>query len=1001
MPEKNNFGRENEKPFSFNLKGVNYVKENCIVLSQVLELLINLLQTLLSSHVDNFRDNHIVNSIVSLILVLVDYLGNTYSREVKLNEKIDTDREEKPDDGMMNEYCLIITEELQRLFEKSIGFMKELVKFHTSIKLSFESILEKIAESPENKPGILVLINFILRSVRNEFTLEIFMDSINKHQTPYLSNLYDALENSFKSQTIKLEDMSKDNSAAMYIIDIGMETNNNFMAKMSSEIILAIMLDLYIVGRDLAINTNNKMIERIISKIKNSFDKTKNSYIFMEDKEIEELVPQLDTLYKHIRYTLLFLQSEFKFLFIFHNIAQELLNVYTYLMDFIYSSVFANCELLKTDKSKEMKNKIYDLCILLLNCFHVLLDHNIGFKSKVREGFIGETPGSSVINQETNQNNIKHVNGKSTNVNGSNSSLNEELPSKALIINIVTELKKLLEPTEAIKLFFEKKLKKQESNSLLFYINSVNYSLQILTKISRTFYGQVILTHSDYPEGKKTQANPLINLHQLFNLYYTCLAQELNLLNLGASPGNPTFLPGASDIMLVDQYSPDQKKFKKNVCQRLLKTLISYTHFMMIMLYDLHHFEYLSYKKYEENKITSQNLNSIFSLRLDFNNPDNKILLSESRAEAYVRLFLKVEPFKEGMKSKKGIKEAFFGSLAEIFSVKNSLLKIKELDYLINVFNNSSCKISIQSDHSFIKLDFQREHDIKYEMLIKYQDFLNTQAINHSRYLYTSLDKTAVINQGSMLSLKANSVSNIDQNNKTGSSFYPGFTGLLNHINRIHNYSITPIHDFEKLLSWKKQRIYSSREHSFIIRTENFDVDVHSKCSYDISKSTKIKNPIEKMIVDAMPFDLYYKSNYYIKQYEYINNDPFQQFHNTLVHEGLKSYQATKISQTIFEANFQLKFINTFNDPLFVQFTELNKFAYAKQNSLNESLLGVSLTQTDKPSNNYLTINLIGKKINSKINSLIYIPKYEKMPKNSQLYNPTMTYPTNNSKHNY
>lgn len=70
------------KAFNYNDQGLQSVKHEITLMHQSFEILNTLLKNLLSSHVDHFRDVIIINNAVNLILILIDFLGNIYRKQI-------------------------------------------------------------------------------------------------------------------------------------------------------------------------------------------------------------------------------------------------------------------------------------------------------------------------------------------------------------------------------------------------------------------------------------------------------------------------------------------------------------------------------------------------------------------------------------------------------------------------------------------------------------------------------------------------------------------------------------------------------------------------------------------------------------------------------------------------------------------------------------------------------------------------------------------------------
>lgn len=939
---------KSESGFDYNYQGVSCIRYLTSILLQIFEICITFSRNLHSSHVDHFRDNIILNNTLDIIVILIDFLSNIYSKNV--TETVESEVSEERYYNI-SDFHISIVEDCQVVLYRAMGFMKEIFKFQTTIKLYFEKIIDKLVSSLENKQGVLVLLNFVLNSVRDEFCLEIFMDNITKHYNKVNHNICSLLDNNFKEQTILVEDIVRDMNVAEYIISIGIETDNNFLSSLSGSLLISILSSSFIVDPVVSNSINDSLIFRIINIIRTSFEQLRNSYAFMEDKEIEEILPSLQSFVKKLKYLTFLLKSELKFLFIIKNspITDILINSFSYFMDFILSSVFTKNQYRGTnDCYRKMKFLIFDIIILIINCFNLLFDTNVGTANiYIRDIYS--------INKEYKDKD--KVNKKLILLN---SYLSEEIPTTKQTVTFISELKKVLEPSDLIKNFFDNKIKKENSFSLNFYFTLTSLSIKTIITIGRTFYGQSILIFNDYVQGKKLPVNPNINIIPLVNLLFNFISSVYSKYEKSGSIQN------------------EKKSIKKSIIKSL-NIFSDITKFMHIMFYDLLYYEYLAYKNYDENSISSSNLKGIFS----FNKGNKvKIDLSESRAEGIMRIFYKNEPLKdkekEGFKNKQ-VKEGLFNSFADLYSNKNSILKISELDKIIYMTRNSGEYITIQSDHSLLKISNPQEIDTKYQNIIKYKDFISTQTLSNSKSLLSICDNTPTINKGSMVSQMANSLSNIELLSKKGLFNLNTYTPAISYINRVNNYSIFPIHDFEKLLNWKKHRIYYSKEYTFNIRKDHFDFDKINSIMKSNTKDIK-ENDIEKIVLQYIPNSLYSKSVYFYKNNNFVNNDYFQQFANSIIFENYLIYKYSNISKLIESSIHNSDSINSFTNVSINLYSKVNRIKYERY-LLHDDIIKEK----------------VKRKISSKLNMFIYHPKYEKIQKNPVPVNftPAMTYPTN------
>jgi len=165
------------------------------------------------------------------------------------------------------------------------------------------------------------------------------------------------------------------------------------------------------------------------------------------------------------------------------------------------------------------------------------------------------------------------------------------------------------------------------------------------------------------------------------------------------------------------------------------------------------------------------------------------------------------------------------------------------------------------------------------------------------------------------------------------------------------------IFEFEKLLNWKKYRILLGKMDYIVIRTSQFDLDNNLKF---------IKGQVTK---PELPSEIMANTNYSKKKQFYVNNESFEQFCNMFMNEDLTVYKFANISYFIY-------FSKVNNNP---QLVELFDHKY----NLEFSMISQTKHKMDKTASSVKSLfnfNL-ERKINSKMNTFIYKPKYEKQPK--------------------
>lgn len=361
----------NQKEYiDFNLETDKFdkIREYSIFLSHLLDILFLLLQNLLSSHVDNYRDDLVIENIVELILVLIntlyDFLNkNDFSYKTSM-----------------------LTEIIQILFEKALFTLKEISKFNTTIKLNFERILEKISERPNFKGGMLFILNFLFNVVNNDYTIETFLEIIKKTQTNPKVDCYYNLE-TINNQIVKIGHFADKKNFIDYLVDVAINTNNEWISLNAAKLLTSINRASSVKGRD-------RIYEKVVESVMDSFNKSLNNVNkvdinILQEKEIENFIPTLDVLYRTLRFVVQLLRTEYKFLFIFHDITLSYTQLFKKLYEYVYKVVISqeyfssNFEFfnvfLENNQTKKLKAKVFEMIELVIESLSVLMDNKKGF----------------------------------------------------------------------------------------------------------------------------------------------------------------------------------------------------------------------------------------------------------------------------------------------------------------------------------------------------------------------------------------------------------------------------------------------------------------------------------------------------------------------------------------------------------------------------------------------------------------------------------------------
>jgi len=156
------------------------------------------------------------------------------------------------------------------------------------------------------------------------------------------------------------------------------------------------------------------------------------------------------------------------------------------------------------------------------------------------------------------------------------------------------------------------------------------------------------------------------------------------------------------------------------------------------------------------------------------------------------------------------------------------------------------------------------------------------------------------------------------------------------------------INEFEKLLNWKKYRILFGKIDYLVLRTTIFDLDMSLKLT-----------PEDNIIKNNYPIEYWNNTITNKKKIYYVNNEYFDQFCNRFNNEALILNKFANLSYLITtSADFNNNLLSSCKV----------EYEYQKNNKLlNEK----SKKQTAK-------LSFSEKKVNSKLNTFIYKPKYEK-----------------------
>lgn len=185
--------------------------------------------------------------------------------------------------------------------------------------------------------------------------------------------------------------------------------------------------------------------------------------------------------------------------------------------------------------------------------------------------------------------------------------------------------------------------------------------------------------------------------------------------------------------------------------------------------------------------------------------------------------------------------------------------------------------------------------------------------------------------------------------------------------------------EFEKLLNWKKYRIFLSKLDHLNLRSNIFDLDTCLRMGLGCETNFKFKEIDNNLLVKCLA----YKS-----RFSYSNIDQFAQFINQMKNEDRIVKNFSNISFLIGKSYLNLKASNYYNEQNneFVRHTSFKyDLEFMKTSSFVDKKSKGKLSSLDKLVTRISNIQklkcLLGKKINSKLNTFIYKPKFDKLPK--------------------
>ena len=362
--------------------------------------------------------------------------------------------------------------------------------------------------------------------------------------------------------------------------------------------------------------------------------------------------------------------------------------------------------------------------------------------------------------------------------------------------------------------------------------------------------------------------------------------------------------------------------------------VISLIKLILILFYDLDFYYLKGNKKIEKFVISEQRLFKLSKMFLSSNQENNSDKLIPQLYENNSLLIKLIENEKE----------------------VPALALIQYLQGILQDYKTTIDIITLEKNE--VSLPKMRDIQEKFEFIHVYNYFKQIQGIgNECKLEINDSDKVTNVNYSDIISTlngTANSVINYTQKPNN-----------VNYLNSDYNHNL--LNEFEKLLSWKKARIYMNAYDSLKTRDINFNSD-----TYEFN----LKEPLSEYV---------FKFYQIKKNYLYNTNDPFEQYCNSIDYDIHIINQFKSLSAFIFDTictkNYlfdskekhmneilELFFIENQNDPINLEELHNLELEIKKYKNINEN----------SNSNHKLK-----KKIKSKINKFIYRQRYDKQQNNN------------------
>jgi len=583
----------------------------------------------------------------------------------------------------------------------------------------------------------------------------------------------------------------------------------------------------------------------------------------------------------------------------------------------------------------------------------------------------------------------------------------EEMPIKEQILAIVKNTKYLLdyilnvvendnsreyESMEVNSINKNLHIKNSKKNNSIYFEKALlisNKILRIYINLSRNFYGQSIILHSEFEingniSASNLKPNPSINLSYMQNN----ILNKLRFMDINSSKISINYLEIIHNYLMVillnfydlfyfeyasnyfDGNNPNSSNtilsnniFTSDFINDLskIKCVITDNHFISLIssitgievnkenIFDVaktlqeifisinNYLENISDKYYQTNNqlfnefnYNNYNSNNIYT---EGNNSQNKANLKNISEFAEIQMKDENTEFNldnNNIPNNNSNYDSIITRQKTIHLVQNILEKLNLMKrntsliirlLSLNVTRNGFLFLEVINSDSLnktIKLPNTRKIYEKCEMINKYYEFIKTQSLDYNLPIPVSLLQSQNLSQ--IINPLLNNQNNPGNNSPTNASTTP--SNIFSNANQLNNSNnpnnininslnnqnlITPqsllinklnelgytrfqIAEFEKLLNWKKYRIYLAKLDNLLIRKDLFDLDT----------SLKIL-PEEKLLkqLNDIDFSLLVNTNFMNKRFTYVNLDGFHHFCNLLLNESLIVDKFSNISYLV------------------------------------------------------------------------------------------------------